>query len=186
MDMLDSYICFKIMSTANCLFFILKFLAARFCFPVLHLKEPIITIGNSSSWYYWARLSYYLRLRIAYIADGYLDFEKIDLLILAIFCCFANDCKLNVFQTWPAPPFSSTGWRVSTCPITTRQLFTVCLKLSRFSTLKDFCNFVPPGFPRPRLRHTWNMQAGEFSSFFLFLPLFVTSNLSKVFSQSSW
>ena len=110
-------------------------------------------------------------------------------LILAIFCFFANDCKLNVFQTWPAPPFSSTGWRVSTCPITTRQLFTVCLKLSRFSTLKDFCNFVPPGFPRPRLRHTWNMQAGEFSSFYLFrpAPLFVTSNLLKVFShQSSW
>ena len=64
--------------------------------------------------------------------------------------------------------------------------FTVCIKFSRLSTLKDFWIFVPPGFPRPRLRHTWNMQAGEFSSFYLFLPLFVTSNLSKVFSQSSW
>ena len=39
-------------------------------------------------------------------------------------------------QTWPARRFSCTGWRVSTCPITTRQ--TIHIKVLRKSLLFSF------------------------------------------------
>ena len=40
-----------------------RFFDSDIVYSALHLGEAIITIGGSSSWYDWARLSYYLRLR---------------------------------------------------------------------------------------------------------------------------
>ena len=114
---------------------------------------------KSNIWSIWfkscVRSTNFLRIWGSEIEDEYSDLLfcpysrrlsltgliSLDLYLLCqnCICIFRDFFKNTFFQTWPARRFCCTGWRVSTCPITTRQ--TIHIKVLRKKSFIFILNF---------------------------------------------